>query len=237
MTPICAALQQRQKRMDVPARPCDGDGSEPNSKVCNIAQTGWGWLGQNRAMALISFYHHKAEREPVPVARDAELYCGPVLRHPPELMLPAVDLGGRVWLGSKPCKGGPAAPAVNPGWFEQNHLPRPENAAPAAALMLAPRERKCRNRKRGRFLWRMMIALRRRRMWASIARSPLAASAVHSRKCATHPFRYRLSSFMQAASERPQLGGVISRTVFLSRRSDFADRRTAVSQPSAVCRH
>jgi hypothetical protein len=22
---------------------------------------------------------------------------------------------------------------VNPGWFEQNHLPRPENAAPAAA--------------------------------------------------------------------------------------------------------
>jgi hypothetical protein len=34
---------------------------------------------------------------------------------------------------------------------------------------------------------------------------------------------------MQAASERPQLGGVISRTVVLSRRSDFADRRTAVS--------
>jgi hypothetical protein len=26
-------------------------------------------------------------------------------------MLPAVDLGGRVWLGSKSCKGGPAAPA------------------------------------------------------------------------------------------------------------------------------
>src|SRR4029453_14094875 len=39
------------------------------------------------------------------------LYWGPVLRHPAELMLPAVDLGGRVWLGSKSCKGGPAAPA------------------------------------------------------------------------------------------------------------------------------
>ena len=25
-------------------------------------------------------------------------------------MLPAVDLGGRVWLGSKSCKGGPATP-------------------------------------------------------------------------------------------------------------------------------
>jgi hypothetical protein len=30
------------------------------------------------------------------------MYCGPVLRHPAELMLPAV-------LGGKPCKGGPAA--------------------------------------------------------------------------------------------------------------------------------
>jgi hypothetical protein len=39
------------------------------------------------------------------------MYCGPVLRHLAELMLPAVDLGGRVWLGGKPCKGGPAAPA------------------------------------------------------------------------------------------------------------------------------
>jgi hypothetical protein len=41
---------------------------------------------------------------------------------------------------------------VNPGWFEQNNLPRPENAAPAATLMLAPRERKCQNRRLGRFL-------------------------------------------------------------------------------------
>jgi tripartite-type tricarboxylate transporter receptor subunit TctC len=46
--------------------------------------------------------------------------------------------------------------------------------------MLAPRERKCRNKKRGRFLWRMMIALRRRRMWASTARNSLVVSSVHS---------------------------------------------------------
>jgi hypothetical protein len=32
------------------------------------------------------------------------VYCGPVLRHPAELMLPAGDLGGRVWLGGKPIK-------------------------------------------------------------------------------------------------------------------------------------
>ena len=38
------------------------------------------------------------------------LYCGPVLRHPAEL-LPAADLGGRVWLGGRSCKGWPAAPA------------------------------------------------------------------------------------------------------------------------------
>ncbi len=30
------------------------------------------------------------------------LYCGPALRHPAEL-LPAVDLGGRVWLGGRSC--------------------------------------------------------------------------------------------------------------------------------------
>src|SRR5271157_1357809 len=35
-----------------------------------------------------------------PKYRDPEtgMYCGPVLRHPAEFMLPAVDLGGRVWL-------------------------------------------------------------------------------------------------------------------------------------------
>ena len=38
------------------------------------------------------------------------VYCGPVLRHPAE-SLPAVDLGGRVWLGGRSCKGWPAAPA------------------------------------------------------------------------------------------------------------------------------
>jgi len=38
------------------------------------------------------------------------VYCGPVLGHPAEL-LPAVGLGGRVWLGGRSCKGGPAAPA------------------------------------------------------------------------------------------------------------------------------
>jgi hypothetical protein len=61
--------------------------------------------------------------------------------------------------------------------------------APAAAFMLMPRDLRCRNRKRGRFRWRMMIALRGRRMWPSIARNVLTASAVHSRKCAIHPFR------------------------------------------------
>jgi hypothetical protein len=42
--------------------------------------------------------------------KEYEVYCGPVLRHPAE-PLPAVDLGGRVWLGGRSCKGGPAAPA------------------------------------------------------------------------------------------------------------------------------
>jgi len=44
------------------------------------------------------------------LGRMIALYCGPVLRHPAEL-LPAVDLGGRVWLGGRSCKGWPAAPA------------------------------------------------------------------------------------------------------------------------------
>ena len=44
------------------------------------------------------------------LAGRSPLYCGPALRHPAEL-LPAVDLGGRVWLGGRSCKGGPAAPA------------------------------------------------------------------------------------------------------------------------------
>jgi hypothetical protein len=51
------------------------------------------------------------ERERIIFSAGILVYCGPVLRHPAEFMLPAVDLGGRVWLGDEPCKGGPAAPA------------------------------------------------------------------------------------------------------------------------------
>jgi hypothetical protein len=49
-------------------------------------------------------------RPEITLGKTVRMYCGPVLRHPAEL-LPAVDLGGRVWLGGKPCKGWPAAPA------------------------------------------------------------------------------------------------------------------------------
>src|SRR5580704_1715127 len=52
--------------------------------------------------------------EPITVREEGHhrrMYCGPGLRHPAEPMLPAVDLGGRVWLGGRSCKGGPAAPA------------------------------------------------------------------------------------------------------------------------------
>ena len=61
----------------------------------------------------------------------------------------------------------------------------------------------------------------------------LRASPVHSRKCATHPFRYRLSSFMQALSECPQLGGVISRIVSSAAASPFAEGRMAICRQSA----
>ena len=43
-----------------------------------------------------------------------------------------------------------------------------------------------------RFLCRMMIALIRRRIWASVTRRPSTASDVQSRKWVIHPFRYRL---------------------------------------------
>jgi hypothetical protein len=49
-------------------------------------------------------------RPTCPLLISTHLYCGPVLRHPAE-SLPAVDLGGRVWLGGRSCKGWPAAPA------------------------------------------------------------------------------------------------------------------------------
>ena len=74
-----------------------------------------------------------------------------------------------------------------PAWFERNHLPLGLYAAPKAALRLTPLAFKCRSRKRRRFLWWMTIALSRRRMWASIAPNPLAASAVHRRKCVLIP--------------------------------------------------
>jgi hypothetical protein len=51
-----------------------------------------------------------AKLPPGPFEHLLAVYCGPVLRHPAE-PLPAVDLGGRVWLGGRSCKGGPAAPA------------------------------------------------------------------------------------------------------------------------------
>ena len=41
-----------------------------------------------------------------PLIGSELLYCGPVLRHPAEFMLPAVDLGGRVWLVASPVKAG-----------------------------------------------------------------------------------------------------------------------------------
>src|SRR6202171_6388645 len=64
-------------------------------------------------------------RKPVKVTMTGPLYCGPVLRHPAEFMLPAVDLGGRVWLGGKPCKGGAAAPALVGGRAWQGLPPHP----------------------------------------------------------------------------------------------------------------
>jgi hypothetical protein len=61
-------------------------------------------IAPNTACTMVAFVSEQT-------GDDTTLYCGPVLRHPAELMLPAVDLGGRVWLGGKPCKGWPAAPA------------------------------------------------------------------------------------------------------------------------------
>jgi hypothetical protein len=45
-------------------------------------------------------------------SESSAVYCGPVLRHPAELMLPAVDLCGRVWPGGKPCKDRPVGPTL-----------------------------------------------------------------------------------------------------------------------------
>ncbi len=70
---------------------------------------------------------------------------------------------------------------VIPGRLDRCQGPRPQYAAPAAAFRLAPRVRRCRNKKRGRFFWRTMIALSRRRMWASITPNTLMAAREHRR--------------------------------------------------------
>src|SRR5580704_2462172 len=81
---------------------------EGQAVVWKIAQIEW----TSYAMGLQDRDREESVATEVCVrAVDARLYCGPVLRHPAELMLPAVDLCGRVWPGGKPCKGGPAAPA------------------------------------------------------------------------------------------------------------------------------
>ena len=68
-----------------------------------------------------------------------------------------------------------------PGRFDFAQLPLPQYAVPAAAFRLTLRDSRCRNRKRGRFFWRTMIALIRRRMWASMVPNYGAASAVQRR--------------------------------------------------------
>jgi hypothetical protein len=43
----------------------------------------------------VSYHVHRQ------ITAVCQVYCGPVLRHPAELMLPAVDLGGKQWLDGK----------------------------------------------------------------------------------------------------------------------------------------
>src|ERR1700674_1902292 len=76
-----------------------------------------------------------------------------------------------------------------------------------------------------------MIALTRRRTWASRTPNPWIASGVQSRKCDIQPVRYRLTPSMQEVSDRPQFGGVISRIFVLSRRSAFPEGKMATSSP------
>src|ERR1700686_1834005 len=68
-----------------------------------------------------------------------------------------------------------------------------------------------------------MIALTRRRTWASRTPNPWTASGVQSRKCDIQPVRYRLTPSMQEVSDRPQVGGVISR-IFRSEDAQSLDR-------------
>ena len=76
-----------------------------SAKISRRILSGGDWKG---LLELIEEVRASVSRE---IGRAVEVYCGPVLRHPAEL-LPAVDLGGRVWLGGKPCKGWPAAPRL-----------------------------------------------------------------------------------------------------------------------------
>src|SRR5271170_633536 len=78
-----------------------------------------------------------------------------------------------------------------------------------------------------------MIALTRRRTWASRTPNPWTASGVQSRKCDIQPVRYRLTPSMQEVSDRPQFGGVISRILVLSRRTALPEGNTATSSPSS----
>src|SRR5260370_39763620 len=103
------------------------------------------------------------------------------------------------------------------GRLDFTHAPLPQYAQLAAALGLTPLACRCRKRKRGRFFCRTMIALTRRRMWASRAPNPWTASGVQSRKCDIHPVRYRLMLSMQDVMDRPQLGGVVVRLFRLRR--------------------
>src|SRR5208283_4358380 len=117
--------------------------------------------------------------------------------------------------------------------FDFTHAPLPQYAQPAAAFALTPLAFRCRKRKRGRFFCRTTIALTRRRTWASTAPNPGTASGVHRRKCDIQPVRYRLTSSMQDVMDRPQFGGVISRTFVLSRCSALAEGKTATWSPAS----
>ena len=118
-----------------------------------------------------------------------------------------------------------------PDRFDFTHAPLPQYAQLAAALELTARPTKCRNRKRARFFCRTMIALTRRRIWASMTPNPCVASTVQRRKCDIQPVRYRLISTMQALTERPQFGGVIARIVSITRCFAFREGKMATMSP------
>jgi hypothetical protein len=57
--------------------------------------------GFERPSGYYAYAPAQLMRHPTPAGCPKFVYCGPVLRHPAEPMLPAVDLGGRVWLGGR----------------------------------------------------------------------------------------------------------------------------------------